>query len=357
MICSKKIKNKMQALVLENVGDLRLEERDVPSITKDEVLVEVKNCGICSSDIERVFVTGTYHFPTIPGHEFAGEIVGVYDEADKELLTKRAAIFPLMPCMKCSACLQEEYAQCKSYNYFGSRCDGGYSEYLAVPKWNLVFFDKLDYAVAAMCEPASVAIHSLRRVDIKKGDRALIIGTGTIGLLLGLFAKNKGIDVYMGGRNKEALAFSKSLGLNTIDTTDLENEVSKVTDGEGFSYVFEAVGTNTALEQAILSCANFAKIVTIGNPKDDIQIPKNVYWKILRKQLTLTGTWNSSYGTKVNDWRDALAFMSKNEAMFQKLITHKFSLEESKEAFDILRDKSKLTVKVMFKMEDNDEKR
>ena len=82
MICSEKIPNKMKSLVLEAVGDLRLEERDIPSIKENEVLLKVMNCGICSSDIERIFVNGTYHFPTVPGHEFSGMIVGVYSEKE-----------------------------------------------------------------------------------------------------------------------------------------------------------------------------------------------------------------------------------------------------------------------------------
>ena len=97
----------MNSLVLEGIGDLRLEKRNIPTINKGEVLLKIHNCGICSSDIERVFVTGTYHFPTVPGHEFCGEIVGTNKE-DKELLGKKACVFPLIPCKECSACLKEE---------------------------------------------------------------------------------------------------------------------------------------------------------------------------------------------------------------------------------------------------------
>ena len=112
MFTTKKIPLKMKALVLYGVGDLRLDEVNVPEIQKDCVLLNIKNCGICSSDIERVFVNGTYHFPTIPGHEFSGEIVGVYDEKDKGLLGKSASVFPLLPCNECSACKDKKYAQC-----------------------------------------------------------------------------------------------------------------------------------------------------------------------------------------------------------------------------------------------------
>ena len=138
MISNMKITDKMNALVLEGIGKLNYKLVDNYTLIKDNVLVKLEYCGICSSDIERVLKTGTYHFPTIPGHEMAGKIVAVNDE-DADLLGKRVAIFPMLPCMECEACQKKEYAQCSNYNYFGSRCDGGYAEYLMVPKWNLVF--------------------------------------------------------------------------------------------------------------------------------------------------------------------------------------------------------------------------
>ena len=349
MISSKEIPKTMKVLSLKEVGNLSLEERPVPTIKENEVLLEIKNCGICSSDIERIFVNGTYHFPTVPGHELSGQVVGV-NEKDSQLLNKKASVFPLIPCRKCSACAKEEYAQCSNYNYFGSRCDGGYSEYLAVPKWNLVFFEDIDYDIAALCEPASVAIHSLKRVNIDSSKKVLVMGSGTIGLLISLFAKNKGLDVYVGVRSEKSREFALELGLNTIDTNNLEEEVKSATSGEGFDYIFEAVGTNQTISQSILACANFAKIVVIGNPKEDLKLEKNVYWKILRKQLTLTGTWNSSYSEKVNDWREALEFMKQNTTVFKKIITNKYTLDEYNEAFNLLRDKTKFKTKVMFKV-------
>ena len=163
------IPSKIKALVLHEVGKLTLDEIDNYKLKKDWVLVKLKYCGICSSDIERVFVNGTYHFPTIPGHEMAGEIVCVND-CDEKILGKSVCIFPMLPCMKCEACKKGEYAQCANYNYFGSRCDGGFSEYLLVPKWNLVFFDNVSYKVASLCEPSAVSLHAVNLMNIKKND-------------------------------------------------------------------------------------------------------------------------------------------------------------------------------------------
>ena len=351
MISINSIPETMKVLNLKAVGNLVYEEKEIPKIDKGEVLLKINCCGICSSDIERVFINGTYHFPTIPGHEFSGEIVGVYDEEDKELLGKGASVFPLLPCNNCEACRNEEYAQCSNYSYFGSRCDGGFSEYLAVPKWNLVFFEDIDYDVAALSEPAAVALHALNRVEVEQNEKILILGSGTIGLLIGMIAKTKGIDVYIGARRKKSIEYIENLGITVIDTKNLEEEVKDKTNAQGFKYVFEAIGTNEALEQAIKSSSNFAKIVVIGNPKDDLHIEKNIYWKILRKQISLIGTWNSSYGAKINDWKEILEFMKANNELFKGLITNKYKAENHQEAFDLLRDKDNFKIKVMFEID------
>lgn len=156
----------MKACVLHGIRDLRFEAVATPLLAKGEVLIRIKASGICGSDIPRIFTKGTYRFPTIPGHEFAGQIVAVSEDADRQLVGRKVAVFPLLPCMKCEACQIGEYAQCKDYNYFGSRCNGGFAEYIAVPIWNLVMVpDSLSYEAAAMAEPAAVAIHALRQAS------------------------------------------------------------------------------------------------------------------------------------------------------------------------------------------------
>ena len=312
MISLEKIPDKMRALVLHGVSDLRLEDVDVKKIEQDSVLLHIMCCGICSSDIDRIFKNGTYHFPTIPGHEFSGKIVGVYNEKDKSLLGKNASVFPLLPCNNCDACNMQEYAQCSNYSYFGSRCDGGFSEYLVVPKWNLVYFDNMDYDVAALCEPAAVSLHAVRRFNLEKGKKVLVMGNGTIGLLIAMFARTYGADVYIGARRKEAFNYIKNLGFKYIDTNNFDDELDKKIGNKGFDYVFEAVGSNESITKSIIASGNFAKIVLVGNPSEDLNLEKNIYWKILRKQITLTGTWNSNYGQLKNDWNDAIKFMQNN---------------------------------------------
>ena len=344
MICSEIIPEKMHALVLEDINRLVYKEVDNYQLKKENVLVKMEYCSICSSDIERVYKTGTYHFPTIPGHEMAGRIVMVNDE-NKDLLNKRVAIFPMLPCMECDACKMEEYAQCSNYNYFGSRCDGGFAEYLLVPVWNLVCVpENISSKIACLCEPTAVSLHAVKILDLKEGESLAISGTGTISLLMALFAKTMGAHVTIVGRNEEKLQFIESLGYETILTTDIQKNVNK------FDKVVEAVGTNESINQSLELVKTFGKVVLVGNPKEDVILNKSNYWKILRKQLIVTGSWNSSFSESKNDWIDVLKCMKQNIQYFENLITKEFPLEDGIKAFEYLLDKGKIKNKVVYRI-------
>lgn len=343
----------MKALVLKDIGKLEYSDVPAPVPDKDEVLLKIKACGICSSDIPRIFKTGTYHFPTIPGHEFSGEIINSGENVDSSLIGKRAVVFPLLPCGKCSSCLEEEYARCENYNYFGSRCDGAFAEYLAVPVWNIVTFsDKIPYTTAALCEPAAVAKHCADSGHIQKDDTVTVIGTGTIGFLAALWAKSMGAGkVIIAGRTESKLEFSKKLGIEfTINTAEnnFTEKFMKMTDNKGSDVVLECVGSTQAIENSIKFAKKGGRIVLTGNPEGDISLNKNIYWKILRNELTVTGTWNSSYNSRVNNWNEVISALENNKLDISELITHKFRLEEYEKAFTILKDKTEFAVKVMF---------
>lgn len=345
----------MNALVLHGVGELTLDSVPAPKLEPETVLVKIMACGICSSDIPRIFVNGTYHFPTIPGHEFSGKIVAVGDGVDESLLGRKTCVFPLLPCKKCKACELEEYAQCSSYSYFGSRCDGGFAEYLKVPVWNLVpFDDSLPYEAAALCEPSAVSLHAVKLADIKKGQKTAVIGTGTIGFLIAAFARDKGADVVVCGRSENKIAYAKKLGFDTlnINSENLSEEIQAKTGQDGFDIVIEAVGSNASIEKAISLTTALGCVVLVGNPSDDLKLPKNVYWSILRKQLTIKGSWNSSYNSRVNDWAEALELLKNSDFDFTSFVTHKFTMPEYEKAFAVFKDKKEFMLKVMFVQED-----
>ena len=342
----------MKACNLYSVGDLRYEDHPIPVPGTDEVLLQIKAAGICGSDIPRIFEKGTYHFPTIPGHEFAGEIVDAAQE-DKNLLGKKVTVFPLLPCGKCAACQTGDYSQCADYDYYGSRRDGAFAEYIAVKKWNLVPVpDAVSFECAALCEPCAVAIHALSQAGISLGDTVVIFGAGPIGLMAAQIAKSWGADIIILADIDEAklnfareLGFSYTVNSGVNDTTDF---VRSIAGQKGADVVLEAAGVSAALEDSLKAAKTFGKVVLMGNPAGKMELSQKAYWEILRKQLTVKGTWNSSYNDSVNDWRMAIRCMERGIIQSEKLITHKFPLADYQKAFELARRKNEFSVKIMF---------
>ena len=275
----------MKAYVLHVINDLRYEVVNKPELKEGWVLVQVKASGICSSDIPRIFKKGTYHFPTIPGHEFSGIVKEVFNENQKQLLGKRVGVFPLIPCKKCSQCLVGNYEMCEHYDYLGSRRDGGFSELVAVPIWNLVMLpDNVSFEQGALLEPVSVAYHAIKRANIKPSDKIAVVGTGMIGFAVAQWAKREGAkQVCIIGRNNK----KKKLSGNFAEIQYLM--IDEIEKGYSFDKVIEAVGSNITLETSIKIAAPGSRIVLMGNPEGDMTISQDIYWKILRKQ-----TWKSN---------------------------------------------------------------
>jgi len=342
----------MMVCNLHAVGDLRYEEAPVPEIKADEVLLRVEAAGICGSDIPRVFDKGTYHFPTIVGHEFAGVICEV-NPGDEALIGKTAAVFPLIPCGKCAACQTGEYAQCGDYDYYGSRRDGGFAEYIAVKKWNLVFVpDGIPVEHAAMAEPCAVAIHAMSQGGVNLGDTVIIFGAGTIGLLAAQIGRGWGAArVVLADPDSAKLDFARRLGFeHCVDprSRDPAEYVRSINDGKGADLALEAAGVSAAVEGCLLAAKPFGRVVLMGNPAKNMDISQKAYWEILRKQLSLRGTWNSSYNEVHNDWKLAIQCMEKNIFDLSALITHRFSLTECGRAFELARKRDEFWVKIMF---------
>lgn len=340
----------MKALNLHGINDLRYEDVPVPVRLDDEVLVKVRASGICGSDIQRVFEKGTYHFPTIPGHEFAGEIV---EAKDKKMIGKKAAIFPLIPCFSCKACQVGEYAQCADYDYYGSRRDGGFAEYIAVKEWNLVMVaDHVTYEEAAMCEPAAVALHAIRQAGVEVGETVAIFGAGPIGIMLGQWALAWGaFKVILIDIDQTKIDFAVKMGFETVINslkTDPVEQIKKMTADAGADVCIEGAGVSVTLEQGIKALRNFGRMVAMGNPVGDMILSQKGYWEILRKQITLKGTWNSSYNGVKNDWITTGRAMESGKLNVKPLVSHRFNFSESVQAFKLMRDRKEYFNKVMF---------
>lgn len=344
----------MKAFVLENISVLNFKDISVPALKEDEVLVEVKTAGICGSDIPRIFKTGTYNFPTIPGHEFAGVVVKTGNDENQNLIGKRVSVFPLIPCKECSQCKDEKYEMCENYNYIGSRTDGAFAEYVKVPVWNLLEIDDaVSFENAAMFEPACVALHAVRRIAVQKDDVTVVYGTGTIGMLilqwLSAF-KIKNI-IAIGTRDEQQKLIKKigNIEFYNINNFSSEEEFLKVMTQKNIDIIFECVGKNSTINNSLNFIKPEGKIVYVGNPESDVLLNKGNYWKILRKQLQVSGVWNSSFTHNENDdWNMTSDFITKGKINPSLQITHKFKFEELNEALELMKNKKQFSNKIII---------
>lgn len=350
---------KMNAWVLEELGKLCWKEREKPVLREDEVLVAVKAAGICGSDIPRIYRTGAYHYPLIPGHEFSGQVVETGKAVDGRWLNRRVGIFPLIPCRSCMPCQKQQYEMCRNYSYLGSRRDGGFAQFTAVPAKNLIALpENVTYEEAAMFEPMSVAVHAIRRLSVLGGassiDSAVISGLGTIGMFVFMFLLDAGAkNIYVLGNKEFQRKTVLELGLSDERYCDVRSQDAKAwiaekTDGMGPQVFFECVGKRENVSLAVDITQPGGEIVLVGNPYSDILLEKNIYWKILRNQLTLHGTWNSSFThSPEDDWHYVLKRLEQKQIVPEKLVTHRMPMEGLETGLLLMRDKTEDYCKVL----------
>ena len=346
----------MKAYILEDVNNLKLQETKDPQLKSNEVLVEVKAAGICGSDIPRIYKTGAHKHPIIPGHEFSGIVKATNGIEDEKWIGKRVGVFPLIPCYNCSPCKNLHFEMCRNYSYLGSRRDGAFAEYVAVPVKNLIELpNNISFEVAAMLEPMSVAVHAIRLSKMIPSNNVVVCGLGTIGSMIALFLKKLGVsNLFLIGNKDIQHNNAKIIGVEDenfcdIRTKDVNRWIMESTNGEGVDIFFECVGKNETINLAINNTSASGNIVLIGNPYSDITFNKKVYWLILRNQITINGSWNSCFTQNIDDdWHFVLNYLTENSLDVSFLISHKFSFEHLEKGLHIMRDKSEDYCKIMI---------
>jgi L-iditol 2-dehydrogenase len=308
---------------------LRYEEVPDPVAGEGETLIKIMAAGICGSDVSRVFDKGAYHYPIIIGHEFAGL---------DEKTGRKAVVFPLLPCKKCAMCQIGEYVCCENYDYYGSRRDGGFAEYLAVKNENILYVDAdIGYDALAMAEPAAVGLHSVYLGNIKAGDKVLITGAGAIGLIMGYLAEIHGARAFFVDIDERKLDYAANLGFGIYENQKID-------------VFIEGTGASSALEAGLETIKPFGNVVLMGNPGGDVSISQKSYWHILRKQLFMRGSWNSMFNSFRNEWQIVLGLIAEGRLPLENMISHRFKLENCNEAFGVLKDRAEFANRVMFVM-------
>lgn len=268
---------------------------------------------------------------------------------------EKGGCFPLIPCMQCPQCQRKQYEMCSHYNYLGSRTDGGFAEYVKVPMWNLIGLpEEVTFEQAAMLEPMSVAVHAIRRVNPLPTDKIGVCGLGTIGLFVAMFLQEMGCrEVYVAGNKDFQKNMAMDIGIEKshfcdVRESDFPEWLMEQTKDSGVDVFFECVGKNEVLSQGIKSLAAKGTMMLVGNPSADISMEKGLYWKILRKQLQLLGTWNSSFThDESDDWHYVLERLQRKSIQPEKVITHRLAMNDFLNGFEIMRDKKADYVKII----------
>jgi L-iditol 2-dehydrogenase len=342
----------MRAAVLNNVGILEVENVPVPVPAEDEVLVKVSACGVCGSDLPRILTTGTYHFPTIPGHEFGGKIQSVGNDKYNDLIGRKVAVNPLIPCHHCEMCEVGKFSQCKEYDFLGSRSDGGFAEYVKVPVENLVLLptDFNDKAVAFL-EPVTVALHVVQNCQLKFGENVAVFGLGAIGMFIAQWAKIFGAKhVFAIDIDEKKVFLARQLGLADAVCTreaDIEKIVYKTIPGVDF--VFEASGSAIAFNQGICLLRQSGTLGLVGRPTKAFNIEPQIFEKILRSQLIIRGTWSfESNNFPHNAWKQSAEAIAEGRIQVLPLISHTFSLNKTLAAVKLMAERQDFYSKILI---------
>jgi L-iditol 2-dehydrogenase len=350
----RKVKNKMTAAVLHAPADLRYEEVPIPEIGSGDILLQVKAAGNCGSDLVRIMVEGTYHFPCIPGHEVAGEVAAIGGDVKEVKEGDRVTVAPLIPCHKCEWCKQGQYNLCEDYDYIGSRSDGAFAEYVKVPAENAMRLpDNVDFEDGSMTDPTAVALHAINRAGgIRAGQSVLVLGAGPIGMLASQWAKILGAEtVLVSDIVQQKLEIMKKLGIDitiNAETEDVVDITMTVTNGTGADVVIEVAGSLETHLQSLLAARKRGKVIHIGRAYSDMLIPDEIFTQIFRKELNVYGAVNSNFSPYDNEWKNALHYLSNGGLKTKPLITHRLQLPEIFETFKKMYNKEIIYNKIIF---------
>ncbi len=341
----------MKAMVVHGPGDIRYEDLPLPSPGPGEALIEMKTAGICSSDLPRALGDAAYFYPIVLGHEVAGKVVELGKEVKGVRVGDRCAVAPLLPCWRCEWCQRGRYSLCDDYSYLGSRTHGAYAEYITAPVENLVSLPpQVDYEAGAMLEPTAVILHGLGRAGVKPGDDVAVVGAGPLGLLAIQLVRIMGagrlfaIDL-VGAK----LDIAESLGAQTFLGEGAAAAIKEAALGRGADLVVETAGTAEAQESCLDLARKGGRILYLGIPEREVHLSQAAMQRLVREEVTIYGAWNSySAPFPGYEWHASLAYMARGQLQTKPLVTHRFTLQQAKEAFLMMKEGKEFFSKVMF---------
>lgn len=325
-------------------GKERIEVREVPlpSPGPGEVLVRVRACGICGSDLH--FFRGDLPaLPTIPpGHEFAGEVAEVGEGVSGFQPGQRVAIEPLRVCRECAYCRTGRYHLCPQRVLLGTFAPGGLAQYVPVPAYTLYPLpDDLDWELATLAEPLAVAVHGIHMAGLSLGERVVVLGSGSIGIMAVLAARAAGAAEVIATYRHEhqgraALAAGASRAVPAGEAAALANE--------GVDVVVETVGGRAAtLGEALNLVRPGGRIAVLGLFTGPVEVNA---LSLMLKEAHIVGGITYCRPGQHSDFQAALGILRSQPGRARAVVSHRFPLERAAEAFAAAADKSTGSLKV-----------
>ncbi|MGH8418694.1 MAG: zinc-binding alcohol dehydrogenase family protein [Pseudomonas sp.] len=333
----------MLTVVCETPGSLSAQDRQQPERGPGETLVRIKRVGVCGTDLH--IFNGNQPFleyPRVMGHEFSGIVE--HSEAGSGLEPGDVVyVMPYLSCGDCIACRQGKTNCCVRIQVLGVHRDGAFTEFLSLPHAFVLKANGVTLDQAAMIEFLSIGAHAVRRSDIQKGQRALVVGTGPIGMAVAIFSRLRGANVTVLDTREDRLRFCKQhLQVDSavlIGEND-KQQLEQLTDGEFFDVVFDATGNAKAMERGFEFIAHGGKYVLVSIVRDTISFSDPEFHK---REATLMGSRNAT----VEDFRYVEQCLRDGLIPDAALNTHRMKLSEVPERFQTLLDPAQGVVKAI----------
>jgi len=320
------------------------------------VLVRVGGVGVCGSDVLRFGKGTAYHYPLVLGHEFSAVVEeapggGRFAPGDK------VAVFPLLPRPDDPLTQIGEWALTSGYDYFGSRRDGGMAERLWVPEANLIPVPAdVPLVHAAVVEPAAVALHAVLKLRVPASGTALVIGTGPIGALAAQWLRILGwTRVLVADVDERKLRVMAELGFETVDagSRDTVEAARELTGGAGVDAAIEAGGFAETFLQTLRVTAPGGQVLVLGDLKSDVTIPRELISSLIRRELTVLGTWNSKITPAGHsEWEMVIRHLHQGTLQVAPLISHTPPLADAPVVLAAMAERHMWTNKVVFTVAD-----
>lgn len=338
----------MKQAVMQQPGVIEIQDVPVPVLQKNEVLLQIKQIGVCGSDIH---VNHGKHpftpYPVVQGHEFMGVVHTVGNEVSHRIQAgMKATALPQQVCNECRPCKRGDFHICDDLKVKGFQAPGCAQEFFSVPQDMLIPLpDSFSADQGALIEPTSVACHSTHRAGSLTGKNVVVLGAGTIGNLVAQVAKARWAKkVLVTDLSDFRLDIAKQCGIEHTSNAreeSLADAAARVFGDEGFDIAFEAVGVQPTMDAAIDNIQKGGTIVVLGVFEEKPQIDMSI---VGDRELSLVGTLMYQH----NDYRDAVDLIQKGDVKTAPLVTKHFPFEHYADAYRYIDEQKDATLKVMI---------